>query len=100
MNIGLLTGEFPPQHGGIADFTRILATALADRGHAVRVITTLSAQTTQHFSAPYTVHPVARHWGWLDLWRVRQCTADLDICIITLFFGIHYHNWHGDSCFA
>ena len=79
MKIGLLTGEFPPQHGGIADFTRILATALADRGHAVRVITTLSAQTTQHFSAPYTVHPVARHWGWLDLWRVRQCTADLDI---------------------
>ena len=76
MKIGLLTGEFPPQHGGIADFTRILATALADRGHAVRVITTLSAQTTQHFSAPYTVHPVARHWGWLDMWRVRQCNHD------------------------
>lgn len=79
MKIGLLSGEFPPQLGGIADFTRILATQLAGRGHAVRVITTQSAQAAQHFSAQYTVHPIARQWGWLDLWRMRQCTADLDI---------------------
>ncbi len=79
MKIGLLSGEFPPQLGGIADFTRILATELAGRGHSVRVITTQNAQAAQHFSAPYTVHPIARHWGWLDLWRMRQCTADLDI---------------------
>ena len=79
MKIGLLSGEFPPQLGGIADFTRILATQLAGRGHAVRVITTQSAQAAQHFSAQYTVHPIARQWGWLDLWRMRQCSADLDI---------------------
>jgi glycosyltransferase involved in cell wall biosynthesis len=33
----ILTGEYPPESGGVADYTRLLARALADGGDAVHV---------------------------------------------------------------
>ncbi len=39
MNITFLTGEYPPQPGGIGDYTRQLANALAQRGHNLDVLT-------------------------------------------------------------
>jgi glycosyltransferase involved in cell wall biosynthesis len=40
MRIGLITGEYPPQQGGVGDFTRELARALIAAGHEAQVITT------------------------------------------------------------
>ena len=40
MKIGLITGEYPPQQGGVGDFTRELARALIAAGHEAQVITT------------------------------------------------------------
>jgi glycosyltransferase involved in cell wall biosynthesis len=39
MKIGLITGEYPPQQGGVGDFTRELARALITAGHEAQVIT-------------------------------------------------------------
>ena len=39
MKIGLITGEYPPQQGGVGDYTRELAQALMALGHAAQVIT-------------------------------------------------------------
>ena len=39
MKIGLITGEYPPQQGGVGDFTRELARALIAAGHEAQVIT-------------------------------------------------------------
>ncbi|NPV66904.1 MAG: glycosyltransferase [Anaerolineae bacterium] len=39
MRIGLITGEYPPMQGGVADFTREIAQAFADLDHAVFVLT-------------------------------------------------------------
>jgi glycosyltransferase involved in cell wall biosynthesis len=39
MRIGLVTGEFPPDQGGVGDFTHHLAEALAALGHDVHVVT-------------------------------------------------------------
>lgn len=39
MRIGLVTGEYPPDVGGIGDHTHRLAHELAARGHAVHVVT-------------------------------------------------------------
>jgi glycosyltransferase involved in cell wall biosynthesis len=37
MTWALITGEYPPHHGGVADYTATLARELASRGDAVRV---------------------------------------------------------------
>lgn len=39
MRIGLITGEYPPMQGGVADFTRELGRALAAQAHEVLVLT-------------------------------------------------------------
>lgn len=39
MRIALLTGEYPPQPGGVGDYTACLAAALHARGHTVTVLT-------------------------------------------------------------
>jgi glycosyltransferase involved in cell wall biosynthesis len=39
MKIGLITGEYPPQQGGVGDFTRELAQAFSAAGHEAHVIT-------------------------------------------------------------
>ncbi|NWF78843.1 MAG: glycosyltransferase family 4 protein [Chloroflexi bacterium] len=39
MRIALLSGEYPPQPGGVGDYTACLATALYARGHSVSVLT-------------------------------------------------------------
>ena len=38
MRIGLISGEYPPQQGGVGAYTRILGLALADAGHTVFVL--------------------------------------------------------------
>ena len=38
MNIGFITGEFPPMPGGVGDFTRILAERMGDHGHEVHIL--------------------------------------------------------------
>lgn len=39
MNIGFITGEFPPMPGGVGHYTRILAERMGAQGHTVRVLT-------------------------------------------------------------
>jgi len=39
MNLAFLSGEYPPQPGGVGDYTHQLAVALRQRGHAVAVLT-------------------------------------------------------------
>jgi glycosyltransferase involved in cell wall biosynthesis len=69
MRIGLITGEYPPDQGGVGDFTRELGRALAILDHEIHVITTQS-QITNHESqiAGLHVHCVVNDWGW-RCWR-------------------------------
>ncbi|MCS6880153.1 MAG: glycosyltransferase [Oscillochloridaceae bacterium] len=39
MRIALVSGEYPPQPGGVGDYTRRLAGSLVQRGHVVTVLT-------------------------------------------------------------
>ena len=40
MRIAFVTGEFPPDTGGVGDYTQHLAGALGDRGHEITVVST------------------------------------------------------------
>ena len=80
MKIGLITGEYPPMKGGVGDYTRAIAVSLSERGHSVRVITDQRCvQLDSHSSRPRVRPVVSTRWAWLDLWRVRRASADLDI---------------------
>ena len=67
----LLTGEYPPQPGGVSDYTAQLASALADTGAEVHVWTTLAPGPTP--DAPgVTVHRGAGRWSPADLARLNS----------------------------
>jgi len=73
MRIGLITGEYPPDQGGVGDFTRELGRGLAALGHQVHVLTTRwegvpPTPTSDPASPNLTVHRIIPDWGW-GCWR-------------------------------
>jgi glycosyltransferase involved in cell wall biosynthesis len=72
MKIGLITGEYPPQQGGVGDFTRELARALIAAGHETQVMTTCKKPDERSTTAEdgVTVYRAIASWG-------RRCWGDL-----------------------
>ena len=68
MLIGLITGEYPPDQGGVGDFTHELGQALTALGHEVHVLTNASHNTQPTTRNPVIVHRSVRGWGW-GCWR-------------------------------
>ena len=70
MKIGLITGEYPPQQGGVGDFTRELARALLAAGHGAQVITGCARQGACHTLREdgIVVQRVIGSWG-MRCWR-------------------------------
>jgi glycosyltransferase involved in cell wall biosynthesis len=57
----LVSGEFPPQIGGVADYTALLGRALQEHGVEVAVATSIRADDAKQ---PFPVHAGLPHWGW------------------------------------
>jgi len=68
MRIALITGEYPPDQGGVGDFTHELGQALATLGHEVHVITNASHNTQPTTRNTVIIHRSVHGWGW-DCWR-------------------------------
>lgn len=86
MRIGLLTGEYPPLQGGVGDFTRQLARAMAEAGHEVQVLTmSLSASAGKAASDPgITVVRAIPRWGWRSLWAARAWAAEGKLDVVNV----------------
>lgn len=102
MRIGLITGEYPPDRGGVGDFTDRLARALADLGHAVHIMTTTSrtpepGDTAHHHrSGPVqpTVHRVIQTWGF-GCWRqILNLSQDLRLDILNVQYQAAAYDMH------
>ncbi len=63
MKVCLLTGEYPPMQGGVADHTQHLARHLRDMGAQVSVLTSHRAMPPDN-TPDVAVHSVIRGWGW------------------------------------
>lgn len=62
--IALISAEYPPQPGGVGDYTACLAAALARSGRTVVVITSAGPDDVAGSAPGVTVQRVVRDWGW------------------------------------
>ena len=92
MRVGLVTGEYPPDQGGVGDFTREVGKALAELGHQVHVITD-KLQTpnpksqTPHPSSRITgvkVHREVDGWGWGCWAQVLRLAQELGLDVLNV----------------
>jgi glycosyltransferase involved in cell wall biosynthesis len=109
----LITGEYPPDQGGVADYTRCLAVALAGRHALVDVVTSRrpAGRAGSLFSAGevpealrgwITVHRAMRRWGWDAVTGLRRAVSLLHPDVVHLQYqaaaygmsaGIHLAPW-------
>ena len=68
MRVTLITGEFPPMRGGVADYTALLADGLVQRGVDVSVLTSIRASGAVQPSG-VRVLPTVKDWG-TGLWQI------------------------------
>jgi glycosyltransferase involved in cell wall biosynthesis len=65
----LITGEYPPDHGGIADYTRRVAEGLAERGQNVQVWAN-AGEIEPTSCEQISVHRIGGGWNKRDLARI------------------------------
>ena len=83
LRIGLITGEYPPRQGGVGDFTRELARALATLGHAAHVITRRDSRP-ELLEEGVTVHRIISSWGW-RCWRpIASVAQQHDLAVLNI----------------
>ena len=82
MRVALVTGEYPPMQGGVGDFTRQLAQALAGQGVDMHVITSVRAGGSH--TPGVAVHPVIRGWSFLALFQLRLLARRLTLDLLNL----------------
>lgn len=72
MRIGLIAGEYPPLQGGLGDYTRQLARALAMLGHEPHVLTRYAKGAPGLETADgVSVHRLVSAWNWETRRRIE-----------------------------
>lgn len=95
LRIGLVTGEFPPDEGGVGDFTLRLVEALAALGHEVHVITG-PLRKTEHAirNTPFTVHRAVSSWRW-GCWReILRVAREVQLDVLNLQYQAAAYGMH------
>ena len=78
MKIMLISGEYPPRIGGVADYTCHLAQALARLGHHVSVLTTANGRSdgwAMEADGDVEVYRDVRDWRCLVNAYLQQCNT-------------------------
>ncbi len=101
MRIGLISAEYPPDQGGVGDFTRELGLALVALGHNVHIITTATrgsqpairnSQFAPH-SSP-SIHRTISSWRW-GCWRqLLSLAQELSLDMLDLQYQAAAYNMH------
>ena len=98
MRIVLISGEYPPSVGGVADYTCHLAHALAGLGHRVAVLTsadeafdTCAVEIGSHVE----VRPDVREWGVLGLASTSRSVRSLAPDVVNFQYVPHMYGRGG-----
>jgi hypothetical protein len=73
----LITGEYPPDHGGVADYTRQLAERLAAESQVVHVWSRGNDRAAVSAATNLTIHRVAGDFDRLGLRRLTRAIDDV-----------------------
>jgi len=84
LKIGLVTGEYPSMQGGVGDFSRELALALAALGHDVHVITSKLPEGLEPSGSSVTIHSVIASWNLQSLISIRRLARSLSLDLINI----------------
>ena len=90
MKVLVISAAYPPLHAGEATNALFLCRQLADRKLDVHVLT--SQENVGTGDSGISVHPIMRHWSWLEIPRFRaflkNCAPD---AILLMYLGLMYH---------
>jgi glycosyltransferase involved in cell wall biosynthesis len=103
MKIGLVSGEFPPQEGGVGAFTQELARAFHHDGHEVHII---SSRDTRPETAERTfrsrnepvnlefaqLHPRLERWRWPSLATIVDIVLRSEVEIVNIQYQAAAYN--------
>lgn len=93
-HILFVTGEYPPQLGGVGAYTAELGAALVARGWAVSVLTSASVAPAPFTARSVAVQPVMSSWGWrtahaVAAWAQRLHAGWVHVQYQTAAFHMH-----------
>ena len=93
MRIGLISGEYPPMQGGVADFTRELGRAFVAQQHRIFVLT---SRRGIGLDDPYvTVSPIVQNWNAASLRTVRRWIREKRLDVVNLQYQTAAYNMAG-----
>ena len=93
MRIGLVTGEFPPDQGGVGDFTLKLGEALAHLGHDVHVLTDIHGSQSA-IPLPLTTHRSIPSWSWGCWSQILAVARKLRLEVLNLQYQAAAYGMH------
>lgn len=90
----IITGEYPPQPGGVSDYTYLLAEALADAGEDVHIWSP-SKYRTACASLRIEVHPLPSYFGirWLFALQRGLAKCSMRERILLVQYVPHMYGW-------
>jgi glycosyltransferase involved in cell wall biosynthesis len=104
MRIGLITGEYPPDQGGVGDFTHELGQSLASLGYEVHVITHASRREQGaggqsqvaggKSQGVLTAHRVIEHWGWGCWGQIVALAEALSLDVLNVQYQAAAYDMH------
>lgn len=90
----LITGEYPPQIGGVADYTQLVAHALADGGDDVHVWAPTRDGADAAVEGRVTVHGLPGHFGARALVQLSRGMQKLPSGRIVVQYVPNAFGWH------
>ncbi len=97
MRIGLITGEYPPDQGGVGDFTHELGQSLASLGYDIHVIThtgSKSQEAGRREKGSLTAHRVIERWRWGCWGQIVALAQALSLDVLNVQYQAAAYDMH------
>lgn len=91
MDLCLITGEFPPMVGGMGDYTKELAKALANSGHRVSILTSVLGQEG---GEGFTLYPRVSKWDFSSWRAILTLIKEIEPQILHLQYQAAAYGMH------